>query len=163
MASAVLLILPIAFVMVTQNDPARGVYVRVNPQYADPHETCLENSIIVTMKQHDSVSQIWFAGNEVSPEELERALKPKLAVRANWEVFVEGDDSVPFADWMGAIDVIRALQAKPVILTPALRRQMVERCASRSVPACGMPANTIFDKKPETNKKGRVNEESALL
>jgi hypothetical protein len=51
--------------------------------------------------------------------------------RANWEVFVEGDDSASFADPMYAIDVINALHAKAVILTPKLKRQMAESCRPR--------------------------------
>jgi biopolymer transport protein ExbD len=66
------------------------------------------------------VSRLLLNGTEVSGAELERALKSKLAERANWEVFVEGDDSVSFADAMYAIDVINALHAKGVILTPNL-------------------------------------------
>jgi biopolymer transport protein ExbD len=66
-------------------------------------------------------------GTEVSHEEFERALKSKLSTRANWEVFVEGDDSLSFADPMYAIDVINALHAKAVILTPKLKRQMAEK------------------------------------
>jgi len=54
-------------------------------------------------------------------------LKSKLAQRANWEVFVEADDSASFADPMYAIDVVNALHAKAVILTPKLKRQMTEK------------------------------------
>jgi biopolymer transport protein ExbD len=53
----------------------------------------------------------------MSREELEQSLKSKLSKRANWEVFVEGEDSVSFADPMYAIDIINALHAKAVILT----------------------------------------------
>ena len=37
---------------------------------------------------------------------------------------MEGEDSVSFADPMYAIDIINALHAKAVILTPKLKRQI---------------------------------------
>ena len=76
-------------------------------------------------------SELRINGTEASREEFERALKSKLAERANWEVYVEGDDSVPFAHLMDAIDVIDALHAKAVILTSKLKRQMAQGCPPR--------------------------------
>jgi biopolymer transport protein ExbD len=125
-----LLLIPL-FVMVTK-PPARGIYVRLVPRlYSGPDEICLEGPIVVTINQHGSVSKLLLNGTEVSREEFERVLKSKLAERANWEVFVEGDDDVSFADPMYAIDVINALHAKAVILTPEMKRQMAESCPLR--------------------------------
>jgi biopolymer transport protein ExbD len=124
----ILLLLAPAFVMVTQHDLARGVYVRVTPRHhAGPDEICLEGPIVVTVNQHGSASKLLINGTEVSHEGFERALKSKLSTRANWEVFVEGDDSLSFAEPMYAIDVINALHAKTVILTPKLKRRMAEK------------------------------------
>jgi biopolymer transport protein ExbD len=118
--------------MVTYHDPARGIYVRLVPgHHSGPDETCLEGPIIVTVNQHGSVSKLLLNGSEVSRDEFERAMKSKLGARANWEVFVEDDDSVSFADSMYAIDMINALHAKAVILTPQLKRQLAERCRIR--------------------------------
>jgi len=128
----ILLLLAPVFVMVTQHDLARGIYVRVTPRHhAGPDEICLEGPIVVTVNQHGSASELLMDGTEVNREEFERALKSKLAERANWEVFVGGDDSVPFAHLMDAIDVIDGLHAKAVILTPKLKRQMAESCPLR--------------------------------
>jgi biopolymer transport protein ExbD len=124
----ILLLLAPVFVMVTQHDLARGVYVRVTPRHhAGPDEICLEGPIVVTVNQHGSASKLLINGTEVSHEGFERALKSKLSTRANWEVFVEGDDSLSFAEPMYAIDVINALHAKTVILTPKLKRRMAEK------------------------------------
>jgi len=124
----ILLLLAPVFVMVTQHDLARGIYVRVTPRHhTGPDEICLEGPIVVTVNQHGSASELLMNGTEVSHEELERALKSKLSTRANWEVFLEGDDSLSFADPMYAIDVINTLHAKAVILTPKLKRQMAEK------------------------------------
>jgi len=62
---------------------------------------------------------------------LERRLTAKLAMRAHWEVFVEGDDTVSFADLMFAIDTINGLHAKALILTPRLKEQVAKACPSR--------------------------------
>jgi biopolymer transport protein ExbD len=124
----ILLLLAPVFVMVTQHDLARGIYVRVTPRHhAGPDEICLEGPIVVTVNQHGSASKLLINGTEVSHEEIERALKSKLSARANWEVFVESDDSLSFAEPMYAIDVINALHAKTVILTPKLKRRMAEK------------------------------------
>ena len=56
-----------------------------------------------------------------------QALKSELSWRAKWEVLIEGDDSISFSDSMYAVDVINALHAKVIILTPKLTRQMAER------------------------------------
>ena len=126
-----LLLIP-AFLMVTQHDLAKGIYVRLVPRhYSGPDEICLEGPIVVTINQHGPVGKLLLNGTEVSREEFERALKSKLAERANWEVFIEGDDSVSFADPMYAIDVINALHAKAVIMTPKLKRQMAKSCPLR--------------------------------
>jgi len=126
-AMILLLLVPV-FVMVTQHDLARGIYVRLaRRHHSGPDDICLAGPIVVTINQHGSLSKLLLNGTEVSREEFERALKSKLAERANWEVFVEADDSVSFADPMYAIDVVNALHAKAVILTPKLKRQMAEK------------------------------------
>jgi biopolymer transport protein ExbD len=128
----VLLLLPLAFVMVFQNDLAKGIYVRLSPlHHSGPDEICLEGPIVVTVKQRNSLSQTLVNGTEVRQEDLQQVLKSKLSGRANWEVFVEADDSLPFADGMDAIDAINALHAKAVILTPKLKRQMANSCSPR--------------------------------
>jgi biopolymer transport protein ExbD len=127
-----LLLLVLVFVMVTQHDFSRGIYVRLLPRhYSGPDEACLAAPIVVTIKQHRALTKLFLDGPEVSREGLEQALKSKLSERANSEVFVEGDDSVPFADPMYAIDVINTLHAKAVLLTPKLKRQMAESCPLR--------------------------------
>jgi len=126
-AMILLLLLPV-FVMVTQHDLSRGIYVRlVLRHHSGPDDICLAGPIVVTISQHGSESRLLLNGTEVSREGLERALKSKLAERADWEVFVEGDDPVSFADPMYAIDVVNALHAKAVILTPKLKQRMAEK------------------------------------
>ena len=121
-----LLLLPV-FVMVTQHDLARGIYVRLSLRHhSGPDDICLAGPIVVKIIQDGSVSRLLLDETEVSREEFERALKTKLAERAHWEVFVEGDDSVSFADSMYAIERINALHAKAVILTPNLKREIAE-------------------------------------
>jgi biopolymer transport protein ExbD len=94
----------------------------------------MEGPIVVTVKSHGLASQLLLSGTEVNKKELEQALKSKLARRANWEVFIEADDSISFADSMYAIDVINALHARAVILTPKLRREISETCPLHGIP-----------------------------
>jgi biopolymer transport protein ExbD len=101
----ILLLLVPMFVMVTEHDLARGLYVRsASRHYSGPDDICLAGPIVITIRQQGSQSKLLLNNTEVNREKLERALKSKLAQRANWEVFVEADDDVSFADPMNAID-----------------------------------------------------------
>jgi biopolymer transport protein ExbD len=123
----ILVLLIVMFVLVSFQE-SRGIYVRLVPRNpSGPDELCLAGPIVVTINQSGSVSKLLVNGTEVGRERLEQALKFKLAGRANWEVFIEGDDSVSFADPMYAIDVINDLHAEAVILTPKLKAQMAEK------------------------------------
>jgi biopolymer transport protein ExbD len=125
--AVILLLLMPMFLMVAPQE-SRGIYIRLTPQRGRGlDENCLAGPIVVTINQHSSLSKLLINGTEVSREEFERALKSKLAERADWEVFIEGDDSTSFADPMYAIDVVNALHAKAVILTPKLKGQMAEK------------------------------------
>lgn len=109
----ILVLLIVMFVLVSFQE-SRGIYVRLVPRnLLGPGELCLAGPIVVTINQSGSASGLLLNGTEVSREEFERALESKLAQRADWEVFVEGDDSVSFAEPMYAIDVINALHAWP--------------------------------------------------
>ena len=94
-------------------------------------EYCMVVPIIVTVKKHKSSSKILLDGSEMNSAELESALKRKLAWRADWEVFVEGDDMLDLADTMDAIDVIHSLHGHAVILTPKLKKQLATQCVPR--------------------------------
>jgi biopolymer transport protein ExbD len=127
----ILLLLILMFLLISPQE-SRGIYVRLVPRHpSGPDELCLAGPIVVSINERGSVSKLLINGTEVSREEFEVALKSKLAKRANWEVFVEGDDSVSFADLMYAIDVINALHAEAVILTPKLKGHMAENCPPR--------------------------------
>ena len=130
-AMILLLLVPV-FVMVTEHDLARGIYVRLVPQHhPGPDENCLEGPIVVAVKRYGDVSKLLLNGTEVSREQLEPALKSKLAGRANWEVFIECDDSAPFDEPMFAVDVANILHAKAVILIPKLKDEMTRAYPAR--------------------------------
>jgi biopolymer transport protein ExbD len=126
-----LLLLVPMFLMVTEQD-AKGIYIRLVPQRGPgPDENCLAGPIVVTIKQHKGVSRTFLNRTEIRREDLDQALRGRLAKRAKQEVFVEGDADLQVADPMYAIEVINALPAKAVILTPGLKRQMDETCRPR--------------------------------
>lgn len=125
-----LLLVPV-FVMVTYHDRARGFYVRLVPRHQSSFdEVCQLGPVVVTLRQHGSVTQLLLGGAEVSGERLQEALKSQLAPRATWDVFVEADDSVLLEGPMSVVNAINALGAKAVILTPRLKEQMAKDCAS---------------------------------
>lgn len=124
----VFLVLLIIMILLNSPRESRGIYVRLTPQRGwGPNENCLAGPIVVTINQYGSLSRLLLNGSEVSREEFERALKSKLAKRADWEVFVDGDDAVSFADPLYAIDIVNDLHAKAMILTPKLRQQIAEK------------------------------------
>jgi biopolymer transport protein ExbD len=129
-SAAVLLVLVPTFLMVIESDQNnRGIYVRLTPQRGrSPDENCLAGPVIVTVKRSDASSLFLVNGAEAKREELAQALKIKLASRANWEVFVEAEDAVNFSDAMEAIEVVNSLQARAVILTSRLKKQMADQC-----------------------------------
>ena len=130
-ATILLLLLPV-FLMVTQHELSKGIYVRLAPRpHTGPDEICMLGPILVTVRQHGSAIELFLAGKKVSQERLQAALKSELAPRVDWEVLVEGDASVPFADLMYAVEAINSLHAKPVILTPRSKEQIAKRCSSR--------------------------------
>jgi biopolymer transport protein ExbD len=54
----------------------------------------------------------------VSWEGLHYALKAELARRAEWTVYVRGDEGIPFQDVVLVMDIIREEHAKVILLTP---------------------------------------------
>ena len=86
----------------------------------------------MSVVSHNNATRMLFNGKEINREELAPASKAALAERANWEVHVEGDDSVPYADPMYVVDVVHSLYAKAVILTPQLKEQIAAaKCSPR--------------------------------
>jgi biopolymer transport protein ExbD len=129
--AVVLLLLIPMFLMLPKPD-SKGIYVRLTPRrWKGPDENCLAGLILAEVQLHNGSSKMLLNGREVSRNELEESLITKLSTRANWEVFVKGDESVSFGDVMYAIDVINALHAKAVILSPELKRQITEGCRPR--------------------------------
>jgi biopolymer transport protein ExbD len=149
----ILLLLILMFILLSPQE-SRGIYVRLVPRHhSGPDELCLAGPIVVTISQSGSASRFLVNGGEVNKEELEGSLKSKLAQRADWEVLIEGDDSVSFADPMYAIDVINALHAKAVILTPKLKAQMAERGCPLSQPSkTGMAIEKLLPSKAAQNR-----------
>jgi biopolymer transport protein ExbD len=131
-ATMLLLLIPAFLMAVQQFPPARGIYVRLFPRnHWEPNANCPEGPIVVRVEWQDESSQMVLNGKQVRPAELERALKTELARRPNREVFVEGENSVPYADVMYVVDVASALYANAVILTPKLKEQIADECSPR--------------------------------
>ena len=111
--------------------PSTGFIVRLTPRRIGTlDEKCFAGPLIVTVRYRSTSSQLSLNGTEVTLDRLGPALKPQLSMRANWEVFVEADDVLPFAEAMNAIDVIHSLHANAVMLTPKLKQQIAETCRS---------------------------------
>ena len=129
--SAVLLLLLPMYLMLEEPE-SKGIYVGINAWTGRaPDDYCWAGPIVVTVRKNGASAQLLLNDSEIRPEELARALRTQLAVRANWEVFVEADDQVSYSEAMDAIDQITALHARSVMLTPKLRRELAEECPLR--------------------------------
>jgi hypothetical protein len=108
-----------------------GVYVQLSPQLGQAvDESCLSGPILLRVKQHDGSSRVVLDGQEMQWSELRPTLISKLSGRANWEVFVEADEDVELSVPVQTFEIIRSLGAKAVILTPTLKKQLVDSCMS---------------------------------
>jgi biopolymer transport protein ExbD len=94
-----------------------------------PNEICVLGPLVVTVRQRGAITALFLGGKEISQDRFQEALKRELARRANWEVFVEADDSVSFTYAMHAIDAINSLHATAVIFTPTLKEQISKACS----------------------------------
>jgi biopolymer transport protein ExbD len=110
---------------------SKGIYVRTTPSLHLPDEYCLAGPIVLSLRKNGASTRTYLNGAEIKPEQLARALRAQLAARANWEVFVEGDDSLDFAESMNTIALITDLHTKTVLLTPQLKRELASQCSSR--------------------------------
>jgi biopolymer transport protein ExbD len=108
-----------------------GIYVQLSPQLGQAvDENCLSGPILLRVKQHDGSSRVVLDGQEIQWSELRPTLISKLSGRANWEVFVEADEDVELSIPVQTFEIIRSLGAKAVILTPTLKKQLVDSCMS---------------------------------
>ena len=86
---------------------------------------------MVTVKEHNGAIRIRLNGTEIQLENLQQALENQLSHRADWEVFVQGDENIELSDLMPAIEIIRSLRAKAIILTPVLKKQLMDGCTRK--------------------------------
>ncbi len=124
-----LLVVP-AFVMVIPA-PSHGIYVHLVSQVlVGLDENCMKGPIILSIKQRDTEAHLFLNGKEVDMEGLDRRLQSELAWRANREVFVDADQSLDFGVPALMFDKLNAINTTPVLLTPALRKQLAKACPS---------------------------------
>jgi biopolymer transport protein ExbD len=62
--------------------------------------------------------KLYLNSTPVSWESLHDAVKAELARRADWTVYVRGDEGIPFQEVVLVMDIIREEHAKVVLLTP---------------------------------------------
>ena len=129
--SAVLLLLLPMYLMLEKPD-SMGIYVAINAQSGrTPDDYCIAGPIVVSVLTSDASTKVFLNGSEIRRKDLPHVLRTQLAARANWEVFVEASDLTSYSDAVDAIDQIRSLGAKSVLLTPKLKEKLAEECSIR--------------------------------
>jgi biopolymer transport protein ExbD len=129
--SIVFLILLVPMFQSIMEPGSKGIYLRLFLQRIPFDEKCLSGAVVVTVKEHNGAIRIRLNGTEIQLENLQQALASQLSHRADWEVFVQGDENIELSDLMPAIEIIRSLRAKAIILTPALKKQLMDGCTRK--------------------------------
>jgi biopolymer transport protein ExbD len=108
----------------TQYPPVVGVWTLIAPRfyaaaYADP-----AGPIIVRIRRGAPSIRLSINGAELKREDFRGQLKAELSRRADWVVFVDGDEDLRVDENVAVVDAIRGLKAKVVLLTPKLKQEL---------------------------------------
>lgn len=66
---------------------------------------------------------LYLNSKPIRAEELARAIQDKLARRADWSVYVDGDSDADYASVVRAMDLVRSAQGKVILLTRNTRAE----------------------------------------
>lgn len=75
----------------------------------------------------DAKPAIYLNSSSLAWDELPAALKKQLSTRAEWVVYVQGDEDLPFQDVATAMDFVRQAQAKVILVTPTIEKFIPQR------------------------------------
>jgi biopolymer transport protein ExbD len=126
----VFLVLSVPMFLSMLGPESQGIYVHLSPAQRLATK-CVNDAIVITVKKHNRDIRVTVNGMGIPRNDVWQALVPKLSVRANWEVFVDADQDVDVSDLIAAVEIIRSLGAKPIILTPSLKKQLSDSCTHR--------------------------------
>jgi biopolymer transport protein ExbD len=112
--------------MIVRPPESTGFYVSISQTDVDrAWENRLVRPVVVMitlLRPNDYVNaEFRVQGKKVAAEELSEALKRELAMRAEWVVFIEGNNDIPWQAVMTVADVARSLRAKPVLVTEKMK------------------------------------------
>jgi len=100
-----------------------GIFVRVSSkEYLRATANRSVGPLIVSVERRRETVVYLIDGNEVSVADLHDALKRELSRRADWVVFVEGDEDLPYQDIVQVIDIANGLHARSVMLTAQMKQ-----------------------------------------
>jgi biopolymer transport protein ExbD len=103
--------------------PTHGLFVEVSAKEylrATANRSVGPLIVSIEIRKHEVAYRL--NGKAVPFVDLNSALKQELSRRADWVVFVEGDDNLPYQDVAQVIDMAHGLQARSVLLTPQMKK-----------------------------------------
>lgn len=117
-----------AMVMMVLTAPvtSTGVWVHLLKQGASPDKADAWTEAVVVHVRDAGAGRspdLYVNSTPVAWEDLDRALKQKLAARREWVVYVDGDERVAWQNVVRVIDVAHGLQAKVVLLGRDTRKR----------------------------------------
>jgi biopolymer transport protein ExbD len=75
----------------------------------------------------DSRGGMYLNSKPMTADQLPRALEYEFARRADWSVYVEGDENATVRDVMAAMDLVRGVNGEVIMLTPGMRAEIADR------------------------------------
>ena len=111
-----------------------GIWVRVLVQRIPSAPTTVlpTPKLVLRVVCNKSATAYMINGRLLPSKDLQDELKHELARQPDWTVYVDGDSDCGFSDVMDAIDIVRAVHAKVVLVTPA-SRDLIESDAQERI------------------------------
>lgn len=143
--ATILSLLVISFMMIYAIHPhPKGIRVLIRSSYPEITSTgAVEQPIVVRIEDvgPDFPYRLYVNSKPVPRNELESALRDELKRRPDWIVGVEADPNLPWMAVVDAVDLIKQMQARAVLLTPETSKWMRERYSKDETEHSGPTVN----------------------
>lgn len=100
-----------------RNSRAVGIPASVTALAVQAHDELTPGLLVYV----DSSGALYLNSKRVTRKQLPAALGEKLARRADWRVYVEGDPNTDYRSVIQAMDFVRRAHASVILLTPKMR------------------------------------------
>lgn len=128
-AATALVVLVLAMMVITGDIPSsKGIRVSITTPRVDKPSTALP-ALVLQVKESGLGKRPYLLLNSTPLEwdQLRGALIQQLKLRSEWAVYVEGDPNISWQPMADAIDAVKAVNAKVILITPEMRREVAAK------------------------------------